>query len=66
MKKFFPKELAENTIKFVTIDSKVDELISSKKFDDEIWPISNGVSDFWSEVLLKEMESELRKLNIVV
>lgn len=66
MKKVFPKELAENTIKFVTIDSKVDELISSKRFSDEVWPISNGVSDFWVEILLKEMESELRKLNIVV
>ncbi|MCR5185629.1 MAG: hypothetical protein K6D97_00735 [Clostridia bacterium] len=41
----YSEELAENTVKFTAIDPTADEIITSKRWDDEIWPVSNEVVD---------------------
>lgn len=61
----YSNELAEATVKFVSLSDKANELISNKRFDEECWPIPNSVVDRWVDWMLEDMFNVYRELNIV-
>ncbi len=58
----YSQELAENTVKFTAIDPTADEIITSKRWDDEIWPVSNKVVDEYVSYMINTTISDLRVL----
>ena len=58
----YSQELAENTVKFTAIDPTADEIITSKRWDDEIWPVSNEVVDGYVWYMINTTISDLRVL----
>lgn len=55
----YSEELAHNTVKFISLHPLSDELISQKRFDEEIrWPVPNRVVDTWIEWLFEELLNE--------
>lgn len=40
-------DLAEKTVKFISINDLAEEIISSKDFDRECWPLPNSAVDEW-------------------
>lgn len=41
IRQIYSPELAESAVKFVNLNPKVDEIVSAKAWDEEIWPIPN-------------------------
>lgn len=51
----YSKELAEKTVKFVSINHFAEEAISTKNWDDESWPIPNWIVDQHIDWMLADM-----------
>jgi len=58
----YSQELAENTVKFTAIDPTADEIITSMRWDDEIWPVSNEVVDGYVKYMINTTIGDLRAL----
>lgn len=56
----YSAEFAEKTIPFIRINPTADEIISSKAFDEEIWPISNHIVDRW----IDKMDEYVRFMSV--
>lgn len=61
----YSAELAEATVKFVSLSDKANELITKKNFDEECWPIPNGIVDQWIEWMMEDMFDALKELKIL-
>ena len=51
----YSQELAEKTIKFISIHDKAEEVITSGCFDEDCWPLPNNVVDQWIDWMLEDM-----------
>ena len=61
----YSADLAEATVKFVSLSDKVNELIAEERFDEECWPVPNAVVDQWVEWMLEDMYDALKELNVL-
>ena len=51
----YSPEMAEETIKFVSLSDKANTIIQSGNFDDEVWPLSNVIVDYYVGKILDEV-----------
>lgn len=61
----YSDELAEATVKFVSLSDKANELIAEGRFDDECWPVSNSIVDQWIDWMLEDTFNALKGLGIL-
>ena len=55
----YSKELAENTVKFISISDVAEDIISSHNFDQEIWPVSNKYVDQYLNWMMEDMTNAI-------
>ena len=61
----YSPELAEATVKFVSLSDKVNQLITEGRFDDEVWPIPNSVVDCWIDWFFEDMFNAFIELDVL-
>ncbi|MBR1540883.1 MAG: hypothetical protein IJ629_07085 [Clostridia bacterium] len=61
----YSPELAEATVKFVSLSDKANQLIAEGRFDDEVWPIPNSVVDCWIDWFFEDMFNAFIELNVL-
>ena len=61
----YSKELAEATVKYVSLSDKAEELISSERFDEECWPIPNTIVDQWIDWMFEDMFGAFREIHVL-
>ncbi len=50
----YSPELAANTVKFISIHDKAEEVITNGCFDEACWPLDNDVVDKWIDWMLED------------
>lgn len=53
--KAYSPELAEKTVKFISVHDKAEEVITNGCFDEACWPLDNAVVDKWIDWMLEDM-----------
>ena len=62
----YSPELAEATVKFVTLSDKAHAIIESGKFDEEVWPVPNRVVDQAIGWMMEDVLNALKWLFILI
>ena len=67
IREVYPEDLAEATVKFVSLSDKANDIITNELFDDEVqfddeaWPVKNCFADQWVHYALASMHLAMQR-----
>ena len=65
MHQCYSSELAEGTLKFVTLSDKANDIIGRRKFDEEVWPVPNVLVDQWIDWMFEDILDALKRMHVI-
>ena len=69
IKQCYSAELAEATLKFVTLSYKANGIIETlgrSKFDEEVWPVPNALVDQWIDWMFEDILDALKRMHVIL